>query len=64
MVSRSAVKESSTRCSCLGMVKLTSYGSALGMNCLQLEPGEILWKNRHLHLKIERAVGLTKCALS
>jgi hypothetical protein len=38
------------------MVKLTSYGSVFGLNSLQLEPGEILWKNRHLHLKIGRAL--------
>jgi hypothetical protein len=64
MVSRSAVKEGSSTCNCLGMVKLPPYGSVLGMNSLQVEPGEILWKSHHLHLKIGRAVGLKKCAFS
>jgi transposase len=61
MVSRSAVKESSSTCNCLGMVKLPPYGSVLGMSSLQLEPPEeILWKSHHLHLKIGRARKLTE----
>jgi len=42
MVSRSAVKESSSTCSCWGMVKLPPYGFVLGMNSLQLEPEGIM----------------------
>src|SRR5687767_12173788 len=63
MVSRSAVKESSSTCSCLGMVKLPPYGSVLGMSSLQLErPEEILWKSHHLHLKIGRASSRDGCS--
>jgi hypothetical protein len=36
----------------------------LGIHSLQAESGEIVWKIHHLHLKLGRAVGLTKCAFS